>query len=307
MAGRRQRGRPVSGILLLDKPRGMTSNEALQRVKRLYRAQKAGHTGSLDPLATGLLPICLGEATKVSGFLLSADKEYRAVCRLGVRTSSGDADGEVLETRPVPPLDPARVEAVLARFRGEIRQVPPMHSAIKRGGVPLYKLAHAGQEVPREARTVTIHRLELESLRENELVLHVRCSKGTYIRTLAEDIGEALGCGAHIVALERIGVGPFDARDMVPLARLEALAAEEGVAALDRLLLPVDAALRGWPRVDLTETAAYYLRKGQPVFVPGVGVSGWVRLYGPEGAFLGMGTVLDDGRVAPKRLVNPFK
>ena len=302
MARRRNRGRNVHGILLLDKPAGLTSNRALQMVKRLYNANKAGHTGSLDPLATGMLPICLGEATKVSGFLLDADKRYHALIRLGVKTDSGDADGEVIETRSVPPLSRERVSEVLEGFLGTQMQTPPMHSAIKQQGVPLYKLAHQGIEVERKAREVTIHDIQLRRLEGDELEIDVHCSKGTYIRTLAEDIGEALGCGAHIAALRRTGVGGLEMAHLVDLDTLESLA-EEGFEALDALLVPAGDALPDWPAVRLSEDASYYLRQGQPVFVPQLKASGWVRLYRGEEEFLGLGTVLDDGRVAPKRLL----
>ncbi len=304
MARRRNRGRNVDGILLLDKPIGLTSNRALQQVKRLFNANKAGHTGSLDPLATGMLPICLGEATKVSGFLLEADKRYRAVCRLGVRTDSADADGEVIETRPVPQLTRERVIEVLEGFLGAQMQTPPMHSAIKQQGVPLYKLAHQGIEVARKAREVTIHGIELLRLDGDELTIDVRCSKGTYIRTLAEDIGEALGCGAHISALRRTGVGGLEMASVVDFETLEALAAQ-GAEALDALLVPAGDALPEWPAVRLSEDASFYLRQGQPVFVPQLKDRGWVRLYRGDEEFLGLGTVLDDGRVAPKRLLLP--
>lgn len=304
MARRRKRGRNISGVLLLDKPVGMTSNAALQVVKRLYDANKAGHTGSLDPLATGMLPICLGEATKISGFLLSADKCYRAVCKLGVTTNSGDADGEVLEESPVGALDDARIQEVLMNFMGDSKQVPPMHSAIKRQGVPLYKLAHQGIEVEREARDITIHSLDLVRFGGDELEIDVCCSKGTYIRTLAEDIGKELGCGAHISALRRTGIGALDHIEMHTLDSLTALAEQQGNEALDRILLPTEAALPDWPEVQLSDDASFYLCQGQPVFVPRLKDRGWVRLFGVNKRFLGLGTVLDDGRVAPKRLLS---
>lgn len=302
MARRRKKGRDVTGVLLLDKPLGMTSNEALQQVKRLYGARKAGHTGSLDPLATGLLPICLGEATKISGFLLDADKRYSMTCQLGTKTSTGDTEGEVLETRPVPELDAGQVERVLERFRGTIEQVPPMYSALKHQGERLYKLARQGQEVERQPRTVTIRELQLVGLRGAVLELDVICSKGTYVRTLAEDIGEALGCGAHVTGLRRLEVGPYrDPERMVTLEELRHLA-EDGRGALDAQLEPVDSAVANWPEVHLSGDTAYYLRQGQPVLVPRAPTRGWVRLYGAEGELLGVGEVLDDGRVAPRRL-----
>ncbi len=299
---RHQRGRDVNGILLLDKPFGLTSNGALQDVKRLYQARKVGHTGSLDPLATGLLPLCFGEATKVSGFLLDADKRYRAEFQLGITTDSGDADGQVLEQRPVPSLEWGTVEGVLARFIGEIQQIPPMHSAIKVQGKPLYTLAHQGLTVEREARTVTIHAFTLLGMEANRLNVDIHCSKGTYVRTLAEDVGQILGCGAHVSALRRLAVGPFDdPMIMVDMEQLRDVAAE-GDAALDGLLLPVDRALERWPAVNLTSDSAFYLGQGQPVLVPRAPTSGLVRLYGPQQRFIGVGEVLDDGRIAPRRL-----
>ena len=302
MARRRFKGRNVSGILLLDKPTGMTSNAALQQVKDLYRARKAGHTGSLDPLASGLLPICLGEATKVSGFLLDADKTYQVRCRLGERTATGDAEGEVIETRPVA-IGREELESVLARFRGPIRQIPPMYSAVKHQGQRLYTLARQGMEVEREPREVVIHQLDLLDVALPEFSLFVRCTKGTYIRTLAEDIGEALGCGAHVIQLRRLGVGPYAADDMHTLESLEALP-HDNFQSLDGRLLPIETALTQWPDVRLTNDAAFYVRQGQAVLVPHAPTSGWVRLYEGADRFLGMGQILDDGRVAPKRLMS---
>ena len=304
MARRRSKGRPISGILLLDKPVGLTSNAALQQVKRLFRAAKAGHTGNLDPLASGLLPICFGEATKFSAFLLDSDKRYRGTCKLGVTTSSADAEGEVLERKPVGDYSRAEVEAVLGKFLGEIEQVPPMHSAIKVNGQPLYKLAHQGKEIAREPRRITIHSLDLISLEGDELELDVHCSKGTYIRTLAEDIGRELGCGAHLSALRRTAAGPFSIERAVSLAELEHLA-EDGLAALDRCLLPVEAALGDWPEIVLTDNTAYYLQQGQAVQIARAPTSGLVRLFvGDEHRFIGVGRILGDGRVAPQRLVS---
>jgi tRNA pseudouridine55 synthase len=303
VARRRNRGREVNGVLLLDKPTGITSNAALQRVKRLFNANKAGHTGSLDPLASGMLPICLGEATKISGFLLSADKEYQASLKLGVTTDSADADGNVVQTRPVEAFPEARIREVLESFLGTISQIPPMHSAIKQNGQPLYKLAHQGIEVPREPREITIHSLELLRFEGDELDIAVRSSKGTYIRTLAEDIGEALGCGAHITKLRRTGVGALDGQQMYSLESLEAIVEQSGAWALDKLLMPMESTLPDWPEVRLSEDASFYLCQGQPVFVPQLKDRGWVRLYASDQRFLGLGTVLDDGRVAPKRLL----
>jgi tRNA pseudouridine55 synthase len=302
MGRQRHRGRNVRGILLLDKPVGMTSNGVLQKVKRLFQARKAGHTGSLDPLAEGLLPICFGAATKISGFLLDADKHYRVRIRLGQTTTTGDAEGEVLETRPTDGVSEQAIQGVLGRFTGEIQQLPPMYSALKHKGERLYKLARQGIEVEREPRPVTIHRLELVGCELPEFELDVHCSKGTYVRTLAEDIGEALDCGAHVVALRRTGVGPFENQGWVDLETLEAKA-EEGLNALDGLLLPIDSALADWPAVHLSADAAFYLRQGQAVLVPKAPTEGWVRLYEGEDEFLGMGEIQDDGRVAPRRLM----
>ncbi len=308
MGRRGAKGRDVSGILLLNKPGGLTSNAALQRVKRLFFAKKAGHTGSLDPIATGVLPICLGEATKVSGFLLNATKGYFSTVKLGQRTDTADIEGEVIETRPVPVLNEAGVLDVLAQFTGDIEQLPPMYSALKRDGQPLYKLARQGIEVERELRSVTIYSLELLALREDELDIQVLCSKGTYIRTLAEDIGEVLGCGAHVKVLHRTQVGEFAIDKTITLEQLDALRDQGPVEELDSLLLTPDSALDDWPLISLTDDMARYIQQGQAVFVPKAPTEGLVRLYaGQDGAgqdrFLGIGHILDDGRVAPKRLM----
>ena len=294
--------RAISGVLLLDKPIGWTSNAALQAVKRLYQAQKAGHTGSLDPLASGLLPICLGEAAKLSGWLLNADKEYRFTCQLGVTTATGDAEGEVRTVRPVGTLSQAQIEAVLQQFTGALQQIPPMYSAIKRNGQPLYQLARRGVEVERAPREVVIHQLVLLDWSGDRLECQLRCSKGTYVRTLAADVGEALGCGAHVTALRRTAVQPYDVARMVTLAEVRNCA-EQGQAALDALLLPADSALPDWPALRVRGDSAFYLRQGQPVLVPRAPTQGWVRLYEEESCFLGVGEILDDGRVAPRRLL----
>lgn len=304
MGRRKPRGRAVNGILLLDKAIGITSNTALQKVKRLYQAAKAGHTGSLDPLASGLLPLCLGEATKLSSFLLDADKVYEGVCKLGVKTSTADAEGEVIATRPVPTLSEAQLRATLDKFVGDIEQIPPMHSAIKMQGQPLYKLAHQGIEVERQPRKVTVHSLELTRFDGDEFAFVLHCSKGTYVRTLVEDIGELLGCGAHLSALRRTGVGPFEIGHAVKLEALEHILAEQGLTGLDQQLIPMDQALETWPAVHLSENSAYYVRQGQPVQVAKAPTSGWVRLFAQNDHFLGVGQILEDGRVAPKRLVN---
>jgi tRNA pseudouridine55 synthase len=295
--------RDVHGVLLLDKPIGFTSNDALQKTKGIFAANKAGHTGSLDPLATGMLPICFGEATKVSGFLLDADKRYAVTAKLGQRTSTADAEGEVTESKPVPALDPALIERALSGLRGDILQVPPMYSALRHQGQRLYDLAREGIEVERQARPLTIHELTLTTWTPDSLSLEVHCSKGTYIRTLVEDIALALGTLAHVTILRRLSVGPFAVGSR--LYSLEELQAKvpEGPAALDALLLPVDYAVLDWPKAALTGDSAWYFARGQAVFVPGAPTSGRVRVYG-DGRFLGVGEIESDGRVAPRRLLN---
>ena len=298
--------RAVDGVLLLDKPVGLTSNGALQRDKRLFRAEKAGHTGSLDPLASGLLPLCLGEATKLSGFLLDADKGYEVGCRFGARTDTADADGEVIETQPLPGKDPTVIERALAGLRGDIEQVPPMYSALKHEGQRLYKLARAGTEVARPPRPVTIHELTPLGWDDDAtLALRVRCSKGTYVRTLVEDLGRALGSAAHVAWLRRTVAEPYTLTTpgVLTLAAVEHAHEAGGEAALDALLLPVDSAVADWPRIDLGADAAYFMLRGQPVISPRAPLDRMLRLYGPNDRFLGIGAVQDDGRVAPKRLI----
>jgi len=304
MGRRNRKGRQVDGILLLDKPIGITSNGALQQIKRMYFANKAGHTGSLDPLANGMLPICFGQGTRMSAFLLDADKRYLATFKLGERTNTGDAEGEVVESRPVPEFTTQQIEAVLDNFRGLISQIPPMHSAIKHQGKPLYELAHKGIEVERKPREVTIFSLEMLALNGSDMEVAVHCSKGTYVRTLAEDIGEQLGVGAHVSALRRLTVGPFD--DSQPMYTMDQLTdiAEQGYNALDALLLPLDAAISDRPSVHLGADSAFYVRQGQPVMVPRAPTEGLVRIYEDESDFIGVGEVLDDGRIGPRRLVH---
>jgi len=304
MARRRKQGRDVNGILLLDKPGGISSNHALQRIKRLYQAAKAGHTGSLDPLATGLLPLCLGYATKFSSFLLDADKRYRVSVRLGIRTSTADAEGEVVATAATDGVTEAAVRDVLGDFVGSIEQLPPMYSAVKHQGERLYKLAREGKEVERTRRTIQIFALELRRMELPEIELDVHCSKGTYVRTLAEDIGDRLGCGGHVSALRRSGVGPYieGHTRFVTMAEVEA-AAEQGLDAMDAMLLPLDSVLDHCPALRLSADAAFYLRQGQPVLVPQAPANGMVRLYDQSERFVGIGVILDDGRVQPKRLL----
>ncbi len=309
---RQRRGRPIDGILILDKPTGMTSNAALQTAKRLYAAAKAGHTGSLDPLATGVLPLCFGEATKFSQYLLDADKTYRSTFVLGVTTASGDSDGEVLEHCDASQLTQEQVEAALVQFRGDIEQVPSMFSAIKKDGQPLYKLARQGIEVERTPRAVTIYELRIEAFRpalneertNAEVDIFVHCSKGTYVRSIAEDLGKVLGCGAHVSKLHRVQSGPFSEADSVSLVTLESLKAHDALGEMDALLRPTTLALGALPKLVLAEAAGFYLRQGQPVLVPKAPTEGLVQLQLASGEFIGVGEILDDGRVAPRRLVN---
>jgi len=294
--------RNVSGIILLDKPLGFTSNAALQKVRWLLNAEKAGHTGSLDPLATGVLPLCFGEATKFSQYLLDSDKGYETVMQMGQTTTTGDAEGEVLKTRDVT-VGRADIEAVIPRFRGEIQQVPPMYSALKRDGQPLYKLARAGEVVEREARSVTIGRLDLLECEGTRARLSVGCSKGTYIRTLVEDMGEALGCGAYVAELRRTQAGPFELAQTVTLEELEQAHAEGGNEALDRFLMPSDSGLQDWPLVVLSEHSAFYWLHGQAVRAPDAPQFGMVRVQDHNARFIGIGEVSEDGRIAPRRLI----
>ena len=303
---RRRKGRPVDGILVLDKPLGMSSNRALQNSKHLYFAAKAGHTGSLDPLATGVLPLCFGEATKFSRFLLEADKAYTSTFVLGVETATGDSEGEETGRADASHLDEAQIEQALDGFRGEIEQVPSMYSAIKHEGQPLYKLARAGKEVERKSRRVMIHELELVGFRpgeQAEVDVKIHCSKGTYVRSIAEDLGRALGCGAHVSVLRRTRSGPFDIDDAVSMETLEALKAADAFAEMDALLRPLDSALGELPLVRVSEAGGFYIRQGQPVLVPNSPCSGMVRVGLETGEFLGVGEILDDGRVAPRRLI----
>lgn len=298
--GKRQ-FRKLNGILLLDKDLGVSSNKALQDARFLFLAEKAGHTGSLDPLASGMLPVCFGEATKISAFLLDSDKRYRTTATLGFVSTTGDAEGEKLNPRAIPALSDAELEAVLARFRGTLQQIPPMYSALKKDGQPLYKLARQGVAVEREARTVTIHSLHLLERTENTVTLDVVCSKGTYIRSLVEDIGEALGCGAYVSLLRRVSVDPFAALPMMTLAELRGLA-EQGQAALDQVLLPMDSALPTAPALTLPETSVMRLRQGQKITMPSVADTELLRLYTQTNEFIGLG-VAHNGIVQAKRLL----
>lgn len=292
--------RAVDGVLLLDKPLGYSSNQALQQVKRLYQAAKAGHTGSLDPLATGLLPICLGEATKFSHFLLDADKSYRALVQLGSTTTTGDVEGEVLSRSDVN-VTAEQLQAALQRFVGDIEQVPPMYSALKHQGKALYEYARDGVDVARSARQVKIFSIGLISfdMQSQRFEMDVVCSKGTYIRTLAEDIGHALGCGAHLAGLRRLSTAHFRLEHAYTLEQLEELTMEQR----DDLLLGPDAAVADLPRVELDADSVFYLLRGQSVWKSGMKIAGLFRVYTEDDRFLGLGELDRDGKIAPKRLL----
>ena len=304
--GRRLRssGRVVDGVIVLDKPFGWTSNHAVQRVKRLFNARKVGHTGTLDQRATGVLPLCFGEATKFSQYSLNANKTYDVGVQLGIVTDTGDADGTVTANKSVPDLDHDQIDRVLEQFRGEIEQIPSMYSAIKRDGQPLYKLARQGLEVERTPRRITIYRNELQRLDASSFELVVECTKGTYIRTLVADIGEAIGCGAHVSKLDRLQVGHFSKHDCVTFKRLQE-AKESGQ--LDEFIRPVSWMVEGWLDIKLPRPTAYLVRQGQAVSVPPCSPTrGWVKLLEEradgEFNFLGIGEI-ESGRVAPRRLV----
>ena len=306
---RRRKGRPINGVVLLDKPTGISSNDALQKVKRIYFAEKAGHTGALDPLATGMLPICLGEATKFSQFLLDSDKRYRVIAKLGERTNTSDSDGEVVETRPVNVARDTLLKHIES-FRGETDQVPSMFSALKYQGRPLYEYAREGVDVPREARKITVYDIELHRFEGDEVEMEVHCSKGTYIRTIVDDLGELLGCGAHVIYLRRTGVADYPYERMVTLEQLNELleqAQQQDIAPkelLDPLLLPMDTAVQNLPEVNMIPELVHLVQHGQAVQISGVPTHGQVRMTGgEERLFLGVAEIDADGKVAPKRLV----
>ena len=305
MSKRRSRGRDVDGVLVLDKPPGVTSSSATQKAKRLFGANKVGHTGSLDPLATGVLPLCFGAATKFSQFLFQADKRYVVDAVLGVSTDSGDADGNIIKERPYTQVTEEKIELVLAHYQGNIQQIPSMFSAVKQNGQPLYKLAHQGKEVPRDPRPVTIHENKLATFDGDRFRLHIHCSKGTYIRTLIADIGEELGSGAHVVALRRTQAGPYDDSGAVTMQRLIEAREEQR---LDDLLLPTASTVDGWPTVFVRGGVAYNIRHGQAVRVNNSPTQGWVKVCeivdNARTKFLGIGEILEDGRVAPRRIIN---
>ena len=312
MSRPRRRGRDVHGVFLLDKHQGASSNDVLQKVKRLFHANKAGHTGALDPLATGMLPICLGEATKFSQFLLDSDKRYRVIARLGERTDTSDADGNIVETRPVT-FDQAALDAALESFRGDTFQVPTMFSALKYQGRKLYEYAREGITVPREARPITEFELQIIRWEGDELELEIHVSKGTYIRTIIDDLGEKLGCGAHVIMLRRLQVAKYPIERMITFEQLQAMAAEANAAetpdyrAMDALLLPMDSPAEEFPIVNLLPAVAAYFKQGMPVQAANVPAQGLVRVTeGDEHKFIGMAEIAEDGRVAPRRLVVEF-
>ena len=302
---RKRHGRNLSGILILDKPQGETSNRSLQKVKRLFQAAKAGHTGSLDPLATGVLPLCFGEATKISQFLLDSDKAYRTKIKLGVKTATGDSEGEIVAEKDCSNISLQQIEKALEGFRGGIEQIPSMYSALKHQGVPLYKLARAGKTVERKTRIVTIFELTLISYEGAYVELDIHCSKGTYVRTIADDLGEYLGVGAHVTALRRTQAGPFkldQAQTYESLEKyLEQSKGDEDFSAIDEFLIPADQAIQELPEVILPSATADFVLQGQAVIARHLPTSGLVRLY-KESIFIGIGEILEDGRVAPKRL-----
>lgn len=312
MSRPRRRGRDVHGVFLLDKHQGASSNDVLQKVKRLFNANKAGHTGALDPLATGMLPVCLGEATKFSQYLLDSDKRYRVIARLGERTDTSDADGNIVETRPIT-FDQAALDAALDYFRGDTMQVPTMFSALKYQGRKLYEYAREGITVPREARPIKVFELQFIRWEGDELELEIHVSKGTYIRTIIDDLGERLGCGAHVIMLRRLQVARYPIERMVTLEQLQEVAATVNMAetpdynALDALLLPMDSPAEEFPMVNLLPTVAAYFKQGMPVQVADAPEQGLVRVTeGDEHKFIGMAEIADDGRVAPRRLVVEF-
>ncbi|AFI88835.1 tRNA pseudouridine(55) synthase TruB [Pectobacterium parmentieri] len=312
MSRPRRRGRDVHGVLLLDKPQGVSSNDVLQKVKRIFNANRAGHTGALDPLATGMLPICLGEATKFSQYLLDSDKRYRVIARLGQRTDTSDADGNVIEERTIG-FSATDLEQALESFRGTTQQVPSMYSALKYQGRKLYEYARQGLTVPREAREITVYELQFIRWEGDELELEIHCSKGTYIRTIIDDLGEKLGCGAHVIYLRRLQVAAYPTERMVTLEQLATLAEQaqtEELAlslTLDPLLMPMESPVIDFPEVNLPPVVAGYLKLGQAVQAAHAPLNGMVRITeGDAHKFIGMGEIDDDGRVAPRRLVVEF-
>ena len=293
----------VNGILILDKPIGLSSNGTLQNVKRIYNAKKAGHTGSLDVPASGLLPICFGEATKVSRYLLNSNKKYYAQCKLGQTTTTGDATGEMLLARSVPQISETILKKTFKGFVGNVRQIPPMFSSLKYNGKRLYELAYNGIEVERKAREISVYSIELIKIYNDYFEIKVSCSKGTYIRTLVEDIGERIGCGAHVLSLRRLETGPFKQSQSITLEEIEFIA-KKGQQALFNLLFPMDTVLQDFPKIQLTKDDAYRLRQGQVVAILGLPKSGQLRIYNNSNEFIGLGEVTKDRQLKAKRLIN---
>ncbi len=296
---RKKKGSRIDGVLLLNKGVGLSSNKALQQVKILYGAMKAGHTGSLDPLACGLLPICFGQATRLSSYLLDTNKRYRVRAQLGVCTSTGDAEGAVISRKKVANFSVSQIETVLNEFMGEILQIPPMYSALKQNGKRLYELARQGIEVERKARSVTIHELDLLKVDSDVLELDVLCSKGTYIRTLLEDIGNALECGAFVQELIRTEVGSFQLRNAWNIDQLQSMASNSD---REKCLLPPDAVVRAWPKLQFSDQSVYCARQGQVVSTELVPMQGWVRMYTNDQKFFGIGEVIENNKIAPRKL-----
>lgn len=301
MGRRNKKGRDITGIIIIDKPTGRSSNHVLQQVKRLFNANKAGHTGSLDPLATGVLPVCLGEATKVSSYLLDADKQYHVTCQLGKVTDSGDSDGIVISTSVIPKFTEQDLSALLPKFMGELDQVPPMFSALKHQGQPLYKLARQGIEIERKSRRITIYDIKLLAITEDSFTLDVRCSKGTYIRTLVEDISHALGSGGHVTMLRRVAAAGYMEQQAITIEQLIA-SAESGLPSLDEFLLPSEDALADWPSVVLSDYMVDAIRHGQAVKVEQTFERENVRLFDPQQQFIGLAEMTEAGSVQPKRV-----
>jgi tRNA pseudouridine55 synthase len=288
----------ISGVLLLDKPLGYSSNQALQKIKLLYQAAKAGHTGTLDPLATGLLPLCFGEATKFAHFLTDADKVYIATVKFGITTNTGDAEGQVLSVKDVN-ISKMQLEQVCSQFLGVISQVPPMYSALKHEGKAMYEYARAGVEIERASRAVTIHNIEINAFDRDVATITVKCSKGTYIRTLAEDIGAQIGCGAHLIGLRRTATANYHINQAITIEQFEAMS----VAQRALLLRPADSAVEHLPEITLDIDSAFYLQQGQAILHSGNIPEGLIRLYNEQGEFLGLGEQQSDGKIAPKRLI----
>jgi len=298
---RRNKGRVLNGLLLFDKPTGESSNRSLQKVKRIFNAAKAGHTGTLDPLATGLLVVCFGRATKISDYLLAVDKQYQVVLKLGVTTDSGDADGTLLEERDASSVSKEKILKAAAKLTGSIEQIPPMYSALKHQGSRLYELARKGVEVERKPRRVEIHKFEFLQQQHDLVTMHVHCSKGTYVRTLVEDLGKLLECGAHVVELRRTSVGPFVDPKMYRFEEIENIA-EKGFTDLDQTLISIDQALQDWPAVTVADEMMPDIRNGHAALLPNLPSNGMVRIYESDQRFYGMGTIRGDGRMAPKCL-----